>query len=334
MEKLVFFGATGNSGIQLVEYLKSAWDYEIYCVGRKDIQFSDGICYVKGDLCDMDLYDKLPKDVDVVINFAGVQPSILPYSEETDFPKTIQTYIDVNIKGVWRVLEYARKQKVSRYIYATSHRDIEASWVGGGVPLKEDIPFNPNYGGDHAMYAVSKISGLMMGDYYGEKFGFKVYNLRFPMVFSSPKSNWYFADGRRKLIPFVKVLYKAYLGDQLEVWGDPDLKRDYVHISNMFSIVERLLLGKATSGIYNVGTQEAVTTDEFIKQIAEVFNPEHKKSDIIYCPEKHTYKQTTYSIEKCVEELGYEPVLLRDMLHRIKADLIRSNAFEQWDWDV
>ena len=294
MEKLVFFGATGNSGSQLVNYLYELNKYEIICVGRKEFDFTSGIQYVQGDICSESLYEKLPKKVDIIINFAGVQPSILPYSEETDFSKTIESYIDVNIKGVWRILEYARNSGIKSYLYATSHRDIEGSWVGGGVPLDESIPFNINYNGDHAMYGISKTTGLMMSEYFGARFNFKCYSLRFPMIFSAPKSNWYFSDGRKKLIPFVKILNDAYQGKQLEVWGDPALQRDYVHISNMYRIVEKLLLGKARSGIYNVGTQEAVTTEAFIKTIAEVFNPENKSSDIVYRPEQRTYKKTTY----------------------------------------
>lgn len=334
MEKLVFFGATGNSGSQLVEYLYSLDKFEMYCVGRKERKFPDKVKYIQGDICSEELYLKLPKNADIVINFAGVQPSILPYSEETDFSKTMETYIDVNIKGVWRILEYVRHAGIKNYIYATSHRDIESSWVGGGVPLKEDIPFNVNYQGDHSMYAISKTSGLMLGEYYGEKFGFHCYSLRFPMIFSSPITNWYYSNGQKRLIPFVKILHKAHLGEQLEIWGNPDLRRDYVHISNMFSIVEKLLEGKARSGIYNVGTQEGVTTENFIREIASVFNPKNKQSKIVYCPEKRTYKQTTYSIEKCVDQFDFKPVKLREMLEIIKSDLEASDAFDCWNWDL
>ena len=43
--------------------------------------------FIKGDICDDTLYGKLPQNLDLVINFAGVQPSILKHSENTDFER-------------------------------------------------------------------------------------------------------------------------------------------------------------------------------------------------------------------------------------------------------
>lgn len=329
--KIVFFGATGNTSVQVVNYLNNNFDCEIWASGRRDNPFNPKINYIKGDILDKSLFSKLPKQVDVVFNFAGVQPSILTHSESTDFKATMESYIDVNIKGMFYILEYTRSCNAKKYFYATSHRDIEKSWING-VELTEDTPININYAGDHSMYAISKVSSMMMGDYYGETFNFNVYNLRLPMIFSAFNKNWYYSNGEKKIIPFLKIINDAYNGRELRVWGDPKMERDYVSIDNLFQIVSKLLVLNVDSGIFNIGTSEGVSTELFIKTIAKVFNPPGKKSKISYSPNNKTYKCTTYSIKKLQAKLDFEPVFLKEMLVKLKTELIRKDAFKLWEW--
>ena len=61
------------------------------------------------------------------------------------------------------------------------------------------------------------------------------------MIFSCPNKNWYFSDGQKKLFRF-KILNDAYNNRPLEVWGDPQMKRDYVHIDNLYYIINSLFI--------------------------------------------------------------------------------------------
>ena len=50
------------------------------------------------------------------------------------------------------------------------------------------------------------------------------------------------------------------------------MKRDYVHIDNLYYIINSLIhSNSAKSGVYNIGTGESVTTENFIKTIKDVF---------------------------------------------------------------
>ena len=217
--KILVFGATGNTGQNLVKFLQ-AKSHEIFATGRRPNPFGEEITYFKGDITQGNLFDQLQSlNPEVIINLAGVQPSILPFSEATDFEATMEAYIDINIKGVWRILEYARRTaSVKKYIYTTSHRDIEGHWKSFTTLDPHLLP-KVNYDGDHSMYAISKVSGMMIGDYYGNSFHFESFNLRLPMIFSVGHDPFYYVNGERRVMPFLRIIKDAKDGKAVEVLG-------------------------------------------------------------------------------------------------------------------
>ena len=333
MKTIAVFGASGNSGRYIVENLAIGGN-KVIAVGRtKNNYFSKyDVEYYSGDIRNEDFINALPKtNIDSVINLAGVQPSILKYSEKTNFEKTMKEYLSVNVNGVFNIIEFCRKRGVKNYIYTTSHRDIEGHWVDGELLHSNLLP-KINYKGDHVMYAITKTSGLMIGDYYKELFGLRVFNLRLPMIFSVPKKNWYFSNGEKKIIPFLTILRSASLGKTLEVWGDKNLKRDYVYKDNLTNIIEKCLSSNLDGGTFNVGTGESVTTENFIKEISNIFSPSGMKCEIIYKPQNKTYKHTSYDISDAKKLLGYSPVFLNEMLIKMKNEIDETNYFDNHSW--
>jgi len=329
--KVIIFGVSGNCGkYSANRFLSKGW--EVVGVSRSNfnIENSDYV-HIQGDIRDDNLYVKLPTDVDLVLNFAGVQPSIMKTSENTDLAATLKSYIDVNVNGVFKVLEFVRCSKIPAYIYSTSHRDIENYWSKDAF-LKNDLPPNINYEGDHSMYAVSKTSAKMIGDYYSKAFGIRVFNLRLPMIFLVPEEPYYLRDGKPVVMPFLQIIKNAVLGKELEIWGDPKMPRDYVHIQNLFSLVELCYESTLDGGTFNVGTGEAVATEKFIKSIGQKFAKYPDKVSYIYKPEKKVYKCAIYDVSEQKEVLGYKPIMLNEMLDNIKADLEEGNCFNKWGW--
>jgi nucleoside-diphosphate-sugar epimerase len=85
---------------------------------------------------------------------------------------------DINVNGVYKVLEIARERKVSRVFYPSS---IAA--FGPETP-KDDTPqetvLRPT-----TMYGVTKVTGEMLGNYYVQRFGMDVRSVRYPGIISS-----------------------------------------------------------------------------------------------------------------------------------------------------
>jgi len=85
---------------------------------------------------------------------------------------------DVNVNGVYKILEVARERKISRVFYPSS---IAA--FGPETP-KDDVPqetvMRPT-----TMYGVTKVTGEMLGNYYVRRFGMDVRSVRYPGIISS-----------------------------------------------------------------------------------------------------------------------------------------------------
>ena len=331
LKKILIFGVTGNCGTYCAQAFLNK--YKVYGVGRSESKISHpNMTFIKGDIRDSNLYKNLPVDVDLVINFAGVQPSILKTSENTNLEATLNSYLDININGVFKILEFVRKNKIKNYIYATTHRDYENYW-NNETFLKNDLPPNINYDGDHVMYAITKTSSKMIGDYFGRAFDMRVFNLRLPMMFLVPNSPFYLNNGKPIIMPFLKVIKNAIHGVPLQIWGDPNLVRDYVHVENLVSLIDLCFNSTLSGGTFNVGTGEAVTTEKFIKNIGKIFSSNSENIKYEYFPEKLTYKCAIYDISKEKKLLGYKPILLNEMLLRLKDEIESKDCYKKWGWD-
>lgn len=334
-KSIIIFGATSKIAQSLIDTYLLEQDYNIYAVGRKETDFFEkrNITYIRADIREEELYNKLPREnVFAVYNFAGVQPSIMSVSEKDDHKKVMLEYIDINIKGVTNILEYCKDVKADRYIFTDSHRAYEGYWENGRF-LNGDLPVKINFAGDHSMYAISKYTSVMISEYYREFFGLKTFIFRLPMIFCVPEDDMYLVNGEKKRRPYLHIIKQAMEGKPLEVWGDPMLKRDYVYITNACQILYKALITDVKHGVYNIGTGEAVTTEEFIKSIATVFSPKGQEHEILYKPEKLSYKCAIYDITKEKAELGYEPDSLIDMLKMIKMEMEENNMIDKWGWN-
>jgi len=331
MKKVLIFGVTGNSGKACAQrFHNDGW--EVFGVGRRQLSAECAyVNFIRGDITDKNLFTKLPKDIELIVNMAGVQPSILTTSEKTDMTKTFNDYVNINIVGVFNILEFVRVNEIPNYIYTTTHRDLEMHW-GYDTRLKNNMELGINYSGDHTMYAITKTSAKMIGDYYGTIFNTRVFNLRLPMIFLVPDSPYYLKHGRKELMPFLKIIKNAMEGKDLEIWGDPKLPRDYVHIDNLLNLILLTYKSNLKGGTFNVGTGEGVTTEEFVRSIGRVFGDKNNQIKYIYKNEKNTYKCAVYDVEEQKKLLGYEPVMLDEMLKRLKNKIKCGNYIEKWGW--
>lgn len=305
MKKIVVFGATGNIGMYFVDYCKKHLDlsqYEIIAVGRKNTLFFEntGITYINVDVCNEEDFEKLPKkDVYAIINLVGVLPAYLKNYDPF-------VYVETNIKGSLRILEYARKNNADRVIYTQTWADQAGYW-GIEETLKPELPRKLLYTGDHAFYSITKSMIVDTMEFYKQEYGIKNFVFRLPNVYLYNKNTTYYVDGVEKKIGYRYMIEKAILGEDIELWGNRDAFKDILYVKDLCQMMFLALFAKVNGGIYNAGTGKKTTLEEQIRGIIEVFSPENKKSKIIYKPEKDTFTSFVMDIENIKEDLGYEP---------------------------
>ena len=80
MKKVLVFGATGETGIYIVDYLQTylGSEYVIYAVGRRKTNYFDryGMAYYSIDIQNKNDFDNLPQDdVYAVVHLAAILPA-------------------------------------------------------------------------------------------------------------------------------------------------------------------------------------------------------------------------------------------------------------------
>lgn len=304
-KKVIIFGATGNTGAYLTEYCLDNLnkdEFEIIAVGRKDTNFFEklGIKYFRVDIKKKEDFKKLPlNNIHAVINLAAILPAYMEgYNPEE--------YLDVNIKGAFNVLEYCRITKADRVLYPQSEGDLSEYW-GKEIIIKPDMPRKFSFKGDHALYVISKNTAVDMIEHYHQEYGIKSFIFRCPTIYAYTPNQYFYVNGIKKVLAYRHLMNKALAGETIELWGDPNKAKDVVYVKDFCQMLCKAITVDRESGFYNVGTGHAVTLEEQIKGIIEVFCKENKKSEILLCPNKPNSREFIMDITNAREELGYEP---------------------------
>ncbi len=305
MKKIVVFGATGNIGAYFVDYCKTHLDsnhYEIIAVGRKSTEYykKNGIEYIQVDVKKADDFKKLPgDDVHAIVNLAGLLPAYL--KEYDPF-----AYIETNISGALRILEYARKNHVDRVLY-TQTWSVQGGYWGVKEVLSPRDPKKLIYTGDHAFYCITKSMIEETMEHYKQEYGVKNFVFRLPNVYLYHPDEYYYVDGIRKPIAYRYMIERAIRGEAIEMWGKADAFKDILYVKDLCQMMYKALFADVNGGVYNAGTGVKTTLRQQIEGMIDVFSPGNCKSSIIPKPEGAGFTSFVMDIQNAREELGYEP---------------------------
>lgn len=207
-----------------------------------------------------------------------------------DYP---QKDLLVNAMGTLKMLEFARKAKVSRFIYTSSScvygnssKAIDESMIAEKI----DTP-----------YAISKLAGEQYIKFFHEFHNMPTVILR---LFNSYGPGEY--PGKyRNVIP--NFMYLALNGHPLVVTGTGEETRDYTYIDDT---VAALLLAmnkpQAIGKVFNTGCGREISTNELIQQIELTLN---KKIQVEYKPKRNwdSITRRCANISQITQSLGYSP---------------------------
>lgn len=328
-KNIVVLGATGHIGTYTAIHLKEL-GYNVYAVGHRESDngfFAEhDMEYFSVDITREEDFDKLPqKDIFAVVHFAGA----LPASMEGYHPNQ---YLSSVVQGTMNVLEYTRKVGADRIIFPQSLFDVSYLF-GTKTPIPADSPRKAPLEGDHAIYVIAKNAAVDLIEHYHAKFGLKRFILRLSRVYMYDPNPYTFTDGKKTLISDRFFIYKAMKGEDIEIWGDPNRLLETCCMKDFLQIVEKALIADREGGIYNIGSGGS-TLEERVKAIVEVFNPQDKKSKIIYCPEKRSTLQFVLDISKTQEELGYKPQYSwKDYLLDFKKEMEEQRFGKLWGYE-
>jgi len=176
MKKILVTGAVGQIGSELTMALRERYGNDnVVACGRKTKPSENLLESGPFEFLDVTKKETVEKvvdqyDIDTIYNMAAILSAV---GEE----KPILCW-NVNINGMYNILEIARERKMNRIFVPSS---IAA--FGPETPRKktpQETVLKPK-----TMYGVTKVAGELLGDYYFKRFGLDVRGLRYPGIISS-----------------------------------------------------------------------------------------------------------------------------------------------------
>jgi UDP-glucose 4-epimerase len=165
-------------------------------------------------------------------------------------------YLDVNLRGLLRVIEFAVNRRVPRIVFASS------STVYGnqeGVALSETTPPQPL-----TVYALSKLTGENLLRIYGQLHGFSHCSLRLFNVYG-PRQ----ATDHAYANVTCKFSHAAANGLPVDLYGDGEQSRDFVYVADVvrafMAVIER-----SEHSIYSVGTGKTARIKDLIAELGTI----------------------------------------------------------------
>ncbi|MFZ0091531.1 MAG: GDP-mannose 4,6-dehydratase [Solirubrobacteraceae bacterium] len=165
-----------------------------------------------------------------------------------------------NVTGSVNLLEGLRAAApAARVVWVSS---CEVYGEPAVLPVPEDAslrPANP--------YAVSKASGELLAELYGDSYGLEIVRAR-PFSHSGPGQSPIFllsnlarqaAQGRRDGVSSLRI-----------VTGNPDTRRDFTDVRDIVRAYRLLATGDTTGDVYNVSSGVSVSAGEQVALLAEL----------------------------------------------------------------
>ena len=241
--------------------------------------------FLKTDIQNKNLHNKFKRiKLDVIINLAaqaGVRHSLKdPFS-----------YIDSNILGQINLLEFAKKIKIKKFIYASS------SSVYGG---NEKMPFSVKHRVDKpiSLYAASKKSTELLAECYSHLFKIKCIGLRFFTVYGP----W----GRPDMATFI-FTKKILENKKINIFNYGNMKRDFTYIDDIVKGIKGAvnLKGDYKHKIYNLGNNKPEDLKRFISIIEKNLKVKAKRNLLPIQP--GDVAKTSANIDESRRELNFNP---------------------------
>jgi len=296
--KFLITGGAGFIGSNYLHYVVNKYPEDNFvCIDAltyagnynniKSLQEKENFKFVKGDIRDKELIDKLFEEekFDYVINFAAE-------SHVDNSIKNPNLFADTNILGTMTLLNASKKYNVKRY------HQVSTDEVYGDLPLDrpdllftEDTPIHTS-----SPYSASKAGADLQVLAYARTFGL-------PITISRCSNNYGPYQFPEKLIPV--VISKALNDEEIPVYGKGENVRDWIHVIDHNIGVDLIVRNGQDGEVYNLGGHSERTNLDVVKTILKQLG---KPETLIKFVSDRPGHDLRYAIDstKVERELGWD----------------------------
>jgi dTDP-glucose 4,6-dehydratase len=266
----------------------------------KDIESKENYTFIKGNICDADLVDKIfqEKNIDTVIHLAA----------ESHVDRSITdplAFVQTNVIGTATLLNAVRKYWNTNYegklFYHVSTDEVYGSLGSTGF-FYETTAYDPR-----SPYSASKAGSdhLVMAFYH-------TYHM--PVVISNCSNNYGPNHFPEKLIPL--AIHNIIQNKSLPIYGKGENVRDWLYVLDHATAIDIILHKGKIGETYNIGGHNEWTNIDLIRLLCKIMDEKLGREKgtnekLITFVTDRAGHDLRYAIDatKLKEELGWTPSL-------------------------
>ncbi|MCS4034095.1 UDP-glucose 4-epimerase [Salinibacter ruber] len=254
--------------------------------------FSDEVELVVGDIRDPELANLASQGSEIIVHLAA----------NSSVPKSIERPrhdCSTNVNGTLNYLEAARNRDVKRFIFASSVAPLGDC----SPPIHEDMAPHPK-----APYGASKLAGEGYCSAYQQTYGVQTAALRFANVYGP------LSEHKESVV--AKFIRRALHGDPLEVYGDGQQTRDFVHTNDLVRAIQLAASQPKVNGeIFQIATNSETTLNSLVEMLVPIIESVRDVGtvDVVHTKPRHGDIRRNYAdTSKAEQILGWTPEVQLD----------------------
>ena len=246
-----------------------------------ELNDSSNYKYVKGNITNKILMEKLIENSDCVVNFAAesfVDRSIVDANQ----------FLVSNIRGTYTILEIIRNHK-KRFVQISTDEVFGSMETGSADEEHRLNPSNP--------YAATKASAELLVNSY-----VNTYDL--DCVITRCTNNYGPRQFYEKLVP--KAIFLAKQNKKIPIYGRGKNIRDWIYVDDHCDAVFKILLDGKQGQSYNISANNELDNISIVNKILEILD---KPSDLIEYVTDRPGHDLRYSLDssKIQDSLNWKP---------------------------
>lgn len=259
--------------------------------------------FVKGDICDYRLVNKLIKDADVVVHFAA----------ETHVDRSIMdagTFVKTDVFGTFTLLNAAKNSSIKKFIHISTD-EVYGSIENGSADEESQLkPTNP--------YSASKAGADRLAYSYFRTF-------RVPVIITRSSNNFGPYQHVEKLIPLLAT--NAMENKELPLYGDGLNKRDWLYVTDNCEAIDFLINAGAEGQVYNIGANNEKTNMQVSHFVLKELG---RPNSLIKFVKDRASHDKRYALDwSKIRRLGWRP---KHEFDRALKQTVRWYAENKWWW--
>jgi len=242
--------------------------------------------FIKGDIGDATLLDKILPGVDIVVHFAA----------ESHVDRSITgpaIFIETNVLGTQVLLDACVKHKIGHFHHVSTDEVFGALKLDSRAKFSEITPYNP-----HSPYSASKAASDHLVRAYGTTFGLKY-------TITNCSNNFGPFQYPEKFLPV--MITNLLQNKKVPVYGDGLYVRDWLYVEDHCRAIDLVISNQKVNQTYCIGGQtEDVSNIEITKKVLALMGKD--ESYIEYVKDRPGHDRR-YAVDwiKAKNELGYVP---------------------------